>query len=280
MKFEDKFIAFIDVLGFKDMVSASESGNGIPLSELMENLSKLGTQKDEERYEKYGPRTCPQSKYIERNLNFKVTQISDCVIVSSELSPAGIINLISHCWGAVIELLMKGIMCRGYITKGSIYHKNNQMIGTGYQEAFSNESGVTAFKREANERGTPFVEIDPKVCNYIEKYTDECVKKMFLRMIKSEDGTTALFPFKCLSHSFIIGGFGSQFNSEREKESNNNYRVLINSLITRISDSVDPTNMKAVNKVNHYIRVLEKQLAVCDQIDEVIDKLCSPVLSR
>ncbi|AFP20486.1 hypothetical protein KVP06_12995 [Geobacter sulfurreducens] len=137
MKYEDKFIAFVDVLGFKSMVEASESGLGMALPELMECLSKLGKQEDKEIFDRYGARTCPESRFIQKNLNFELTQISDCVIVSSEVSPAGVINLISHCWGAVIELLVRGIMCRGYITRGAIYHHKGQVIGSGYQKAYA-----------------------------------------------------------------------------------------------------------------------------------------------
>lgn len=280
MKFEDKFIAFVDVLGFKSMVEASESGSGISLPVLMERLSKLGTQQDENKFELHGPTTCPQSRCIEKNLNFKVTQISDCVIVSSEVSPAGIINLVSHCWGAVIELLVKGIMCRGYITRGSIYHQKGQVIGSGYQQAYTSESGVSAFKLEADERGTPFVEIDPVVCGYVETSTDPCVREMFSRMVKTEDGTTALFPFQRLSHSFAIGGFGQEFDPNREKKANDNVRKLLISLKERVLSHVDESNAKAMNKVRHYVRALDQQLATCDKTDEMIHALCSPFPSR
>ena len=280
MKFEDKFIAFIDVLGFKSMVKASESGAGMSLPELMECLSKLGTKKDEAKYEQHGPTTCPQSKYAKRNLDFAVTQISDCVIVSSEVSPAGIINLVGHCWGAVIELLVCGIMCRGYITRGPVFHKDGQVIGSGYQKAFESESSVSAFKLEADERGTPFVEVDPVVCEYIERETDPCVKEMFSRMVKTEQGTRALFPFRRLSHSFSIGGFGQEFNPEKEKVANDNVRKLLRSIREKVLQYVDQGNPRAVNKVRHYTRALDAQLAVCDKTDEMIDSLCAPFPAR
>ena len=120
MQFEEKFIAFIDVLGFKDMVEAAENGTGRTLSELMESLSKLGTVEDENRLISYGSAICPQSTFNQQDLNFKITQISDCVIVTSEISSAGVINLINHCWIAAMGLLRDGIVCRGYITKGNI----------------------------------------------------------------------------------------------------------------------------------------------------------------
>jgi hypothetical protein len=198
------------------------------------------------------------------------------VIVSSEISAAGVINLINHCWGAVISLMAQGIMCRGYITKGPIYHNDNQIIGSGYQNAYAMEAGVSAFKREAEERGTPFVEVDPVVCDYIKDSTDDCVRKMFSRMVKVEDGVTALFPFKRLSHSFVISGFGQDFEPEREKMANDNMRKLLMSFKDRVVNYVDPNNKKAMNKATHYIEALEEQIAICDRTDEMIDTLCQP----
>lgn len=280
MKFEDKFIAFVDVLGFKNMVEASEAGTGMTLPEIVECLSKLGTREDEERILRRGATICPGSMCIEKNLNFRITQISDCVIVSSEISPAGLINLVSHCWGAVIELLVRGIMCRGYITRGVIYHQSGQVIGSGYQRAYAREAGVCAFKLEADERGTPFVEIDDEVCRFIDEKTDSCVKEMFSRMVKTEDGTTALFPFKRISHSFIVAGFGKTFDAEKEKKANINVRKQLLALKEKVMFHVDFANPRAMDKAHHYIRALDEQLTVCDKTDEMINKLCSPLSLR
>jgi len=172
--FSDKFVAFVDVLGFKNLVSESEAGNGIHLPEILKLLKKLGTGKEREHFEKYGPTCCPMAPRIERNLDFRVTQISDCVIASSEVSPAGAINLISHCWGAVISLMTHGMMCRGYIKRGRVFHTDAQIIGSGYQDAYLAESKVTAFQREADERGTPYVEIDSEITNYVASQSDAC----------------------------------------------------------------------------------------------------------
>ena len=209
-EFKDKFVGFVDILGFKDLVKAAEAGTGMSLAELLEILNDLGAPEDQEHFKKYGPTTCPESTYVQRDLNFRLTQVTDCVFVSTEVSSAGVINLISHCWVAVMQLLLtKGIMCRGYITRGSIYHTDTQPIGSGYQEAYDKEKQVTAFKREADERGTPFVEVDPVVCDYVRDHGDRCVKEMFSRYVKGDGKVTALFPFQRLEHSFIIAGFGN-----------------------------------------------------------------------
>lgn len=195
MKYQEKFIGYVDILGFKKLVEYSEKEIGMPLSELTELSKSLGTPDDVLKIKKYGPIICPASSCINRDLDFKLTQISDCVIVSSEISPAEIINLVSNCWGAVLNLLQKGIMCRGYITKGSIYHTETQIVGSGYNEAISNEKTVKAFKRKADEKGTPYVELDAAVCKFVRDCDDSCVKEMFSRYVKDDGEIAALFPF-------------------------------------------------------------------------------------
>ena len=277
MKFKDKFIGFIDILGFKDLVKSAEHGNGMTLPELLKMTEKLGSSEEKEHFVKYGPTTCPQSSYIQQDLDFQITQTSDCVIVSSEVSPAGVINLINYCWKAVINLLQDGIMCRGYITKGPIYHAGTRFVGSGYQKACSKEKNTTAFKREADERGTPFVEVDPMVCSYVKNCKDRCVKEMFSRMVKDDGHVAALFPFKRLAHSFMIG---HNFDPQKEKTSNQNMRLSIEMLKEHVMEFVDESSPRAVKKAERYVEALNAQLVVCDRTDEMIDMLNSPFPSR
>jgi hypothetical protein len=274
--FEDKFVAFVDVLGFKGMVASSEAGTGMALPELLELLKKLGDGSERARFDTYGPTCCPMAPRIDKNINFRVTQISDCVIVSSEVSPAGIINLVSHCWGSVIELMARGIMCRGYIKRGRIYHTDSQVVGTGYQEAYASESKVSAFKQEADDRGTPYVEVDKEVCSYVEYQPDACVKEMFGRMIRRDGETVVLFPFQRLQHSFIVGGFGRTFEPARELQSNDNLRKNIKRYKEKVESLVDPANTAAQAKARHYLKALDEQLLACDKTDEAIHMLSKP----
>ncbi len=181
-EFKDKFVAYVDVLGFKRMVSAAESGTGRTLSELFQALQELGPPERRDRYVNHRPTDSPQAAEVQRDLGFRITQVSDSVVVSSDVSPAGAIKLISHCWEAVINLLVKGVMCRGYITRGLVYHTQDQIIGSGYQEAYSKECQVSAFKREADERGTPFVEVDRAACDYVRNCDDSRVRELFSRV--------------------------------------------------------------------------------------------------
>lgn len=275
-EFKDKFIAFVDILGSKSMVETAEAKSGLTVSDLRKMRTELGKPEDRKHIAEYGPTICPESVYIRRDLDFQVTRVSDCVIVSAEVSPAGAINLVNHCWGAAMKLLSKGVMVRGYITRGPIYHEGDEFMGTGYHQALSRERDVTAFKQEADERGTPFIEVDPVVTDYVNDQDDVCVKEMFSRYVEGDGTVTAIFPFKRLSHSFMIGGFGQTFDPEKEKRSNQVLREWLENFKERVMSFVDDSNSDAMRKANHYIRALDAQLEMCDKTDEMIDRLCSP----
>lgn len=274
--FKDKFIAFVDILGFKNMVEKVENGTGMSHAELKEIKAALEQRNMVDTYGAYGPTTCPESYCEQKDMDFKTWQVTDCIVSSCEVSPAGIINLISHCWVGSMALLMKGVMVRGYITRGKILHEISDVTGTGYQKAYSQESKVSAFKNGADERGTPFIEIDPQIVAYVKKHDDGCIGKMFDRMTEGDGDVRAIFPFKRLSHDFVIGGWGNSFDPEKEKESNQKMREHLIALKERVQSYVDEGNLSAVRKTEHYLRCLDKQLDICTQTDEVIDSLCRP----
>ena len=275
-QFGEKFIAFVDILGWRSLVKRAEEGEGLTLSELSEILNALGTEEDSEQYRRYGPTMCPEAPRIRDDIDFQLTSASDCVVVSSEISPAGLINLVSHCWKACISLLTKGIMCRGYIKRGRIYHTGKRQIGTGLSDAVDREKNVSIFKRDSDERGTPFIEIDKDVVQYVEKQPDECVKVMFFRMIKQEGGVGAIFPFQRLDHQLNLGGFGLGFGPERERESVNNMRTCIQNMRRQVELNVDASNESARQKGEQYIRMLDAQLVACDKTEAAIDFLMQP----
>ncbi|CAH0353083.1 hypothetical protein AQB9606_03053 [Aquabacterium sp. CECT 9606] len=73
-EYRDKFVAFIDVLGFKQMVEQSTRGDGETLSEVLAMLEAFGTQNERSLFQQYGPMVCPCSRVIERSI------LPECVI--------------------------------------------------------------------------------------------------------------------------------------------------------------------------------------------------------
>lgn len=275
-QFEDKFIAFIDVLGFKNLVERAEAGDGITIQQLAEIQNKLGSPKNREQLSKCGPIICPQSAFRSKDLDLRLTQMSDSSLLSTEVSPAGVINLVHLCWSMVVDLLYMGLLCRGYITRGSILHTEERFIGSGFHAALKNEKNVR-FKAEEGDTGTPYVEVNPGVTSYIDESGDACLKEMFSRMVERFDGTVALFPFKRLSHSFIVGGFGVKFDSNHEKVSNDSIRTELHRLRARVMSFANAGDERAVRKTKHYISAIERQLRACDSTDQMIDAFLQPL---
>ena len=63
MEYQEKFIAYVDILGSKKLVEDSEKRIGLSLSELMEFFKFLGTQDNVLKFKKSGPTICPESSY-------------------------------------------------------------------------------------------------------------------------------------------------------------------------------------------------------------------------
>lgn len=254
--FKEKFIGYIDVLGFKGMVEEAEKGEKISLKEILQVLERFDSKGDRDEFVQCGPITCPQSKYEHKDLDYRKTRISDGVVISTEISPAGVINCVDRCWRIVFNLMAKGVLCRGYLTRGSIYHTDDYVVGSGYHEAIFHEPTVSILG-EGDEKGTPFVEVDKKVCTYIEKEGDKCVKEMFSRFVVQDNDFTALFPFNRLTQPFILSGLGTSFDPEKERKSNQQVRLMIKNITQKVMLFTNQSNPRAFKKTQHYIKSIE-----------------------
>lgn len=265
----DKFVAFVDILGFKSKIEAAESGSGPPLSELLEICGELECRSYVRSIAAHGPMICPESRHESRDLDYRVTQISDCAIISSEVSPAGIINLAEHISQSVIGLLKFGVMVRGYITRGRIFHSDQQFIGAGYQNALTGEQSVRAFRMSEDDGATPFVEVDPTVVRYIREETDACVVEMFSRMTKvdSTHDVTVLFPFQYLTN--VVGGNIAE--PEKCRRSLDIVRTWIDSYKRTIVSQAPASDRMANQKSKYYMKVLDDLLEECNDIENFLE---------
>ena len=141
---------------------------------------------------------------------------------------------------------------------------------------------MTAFKRVGEKKGTPFVEVDPSVCDYVRDHGDSCVQEMFSRYVKDDGNVTAVFPFQRLEHSFFVTSdlLGNRFDPEKERQSNQNLRSLIKEMKEGVTSFVDRSNPQAVSKTEHYIAALDTHLQVCKGTDEIITMFTSPSRPR
>jgi hypothetical protein len=274
--YEDKFVAFIDILGFSDLVRQSEEGGpDAPTVEDLLALTKLlGDTAGRARFAERGPAACPHAPYISKDLGFRVNQFSDSVVVSAEVSPAGLINLLFHCFGIPTALLARGHLCRGYVTRGKIVHTDTQFFGSGLLRAVDGERRVSIFQIDAADSGTPFVELDSAVCDYIAAQDDSCVKTLYGRMVENDGRVTAISPFPALK-KIPAAVIRDDFDPARWKKQIGVSRTNLLQIVTRLENAETTATERGRAKIDHYKRKLAEVLAVKDRDDELMDRLAS-----
>ncbi|PTX58385.1 hypothetical protein C8N46_11430 [Kordia periserrulae] len=155
MKYENRLIAFIDILGFKEIVRSSEKDD----SKIEFLYSVLDYLKSWETSESWSSQLVEieedaQKKGVE---NFDIrdktnsTSFSDSIVVSvkvennvNEMASTLIVNLAYI--GAI--LFEKGILFRGGLTIGNLIHnENGTVFGQGLIDAYQLESNNAKFPR-------------------------------------------------------------------------------------------------------------------------------------
>lgn len=275
---KDKFIAYVDILGYTNMKESAEAGIGMSLPELASLRDLLCTSSDRNQFTIDGPTLCPRSQYISRDLDFQISheEDNDCSLFSCEVSPAGAVNLLGHCSRLALRLLKRGVLCRGYVTRDLIHHTATTYEGPGLETVLTMEKKVAAFSRDADDRGTPFIEIDSSICEYVSHCEDCCVTEIFSKLAKGDGRTFALLPFERLGNLFNLEALDQYLDIEKARQSIKNTRPLIITLKERVKTLVDVSNKKALRKSEHYLMALNDLLEKCDQADMMLDELNTP----
>lgn len=268
----DSFIAFFDVLGWKSLVCTTEKENDSSVQEAIDVLDMIRAMLE----------ICCDAPPVKKATNFRFTLSSDSVVLSSEISPAGLVNLLYCCWVVYFKLFSrKGRMCRGYIKRGLIYHTKDYCIGSGLGDVVEGEKKVSIFKTEDGEQGTPFIEIDKNILEYVNNETSDAdVKKAFsdfTRTEKSDDDVVvaAIFPFKRLNPDIFIP-WDEKPDSDNAHEIIATVRKWIGKAKEVVRRHVDPSNESALQKGRCIIRMLDAQLNVCDRTERAIHEMAEP----
>lgn len=131
MDYEERVVAFIDVLGWKASVEAS--ANDPQLRECMENaVTSLGAIIRQYVDEKDDPRLAggiPAS-------DDQATQFSDSVIISFRSNtPQDLTRMVSAVCSYQMTMIMSGFPIRGGITLGKMYHRGSVSFGPAFNRA-------------------------------------------------------------------------------------------------------------------------------------------------
>lgn len=154
--FEERAVAFIDVLGFKSVVENHNESNTELLEELVNILQDSVPQLDQS-----------VELAVPEHLIPKHISISDSIILSAPLTSnsnqdyCGLAILVMRAIQLTHIFLMKGYLIRGGISIDQVWHSDSNIVGPAYQNAYKTETQTSE----------PRIELDQSAKNYwIEKH--------------------------------------------------------------------------------------------------------------
>jgi len=161
---EERFVAFLDILGFTQIVKGIEAANNsenIDLKRIKSILNFMDEETTDPNYSADLPiHVKTEDGLIEKELGDpKLTYVSDCIIISSEPTLDGFRGLSRKIHKITADLAYDGVFCRGAITKGKLFHHEKIIFGSSYIKAYQLEETKAIFPR---------VIVDPDVIDFFE----------------------------------------------------------------------------------------------------------------
>lgn len=136
MAYEKRIVAFVDFLGFKNIVFETVA-NEEKLNNLIHVLEYSRKHFEPMKFEHPLPPDYP-----------KVTHFSDSIVFSfPHTSESGVFGAINELHLFLIELTGKGYVCRGGIAMGDMIHDGNMAFGPAFVSAYELESQKAIFPR-------------------------------------------------------------------------------------------------------------------------------------
>ncbi|SFN52991.1 hypothetical protein SAMN04487859_10465 [Roseovarius lutimaris] len=258
-EFQDKFIAFVDLLGFKEKIALAEIGDGFSLENIFELTRELELTAFQESLNEYGPSTCPGANKLSSDLDFNVTQISDCAIISCEVSEAGLVNLVHAIFQIVFRLMQKGILVRGCLTRGSVYHNGRHIFGSGYHKALDGERSVTFSSKNEQDKRPPFVELSREVVEYQNTISDVQARETLAKLTLHRNSVSAVYPFNHMG--LFLDSIRQVYLSGDVEEAQRRLIIIVEGLKNcrkLVEQGVDGAGEQEKRYANHYVECISE----------------------
>jgi hypothetical protein len=130
--YQERYCAFIDILGFREIISRLNEGHESALS--------IATILREVHEPKQGVKNL-------QNIDLRVQSISDAVAISAAPTPEGLAQLFLATDVLITSLLRFGFFIRGAVAKGRLYHHRNMIFGEALVRAYHFESQIARYAR-------------------------------------------------------------------------------------------------------------------------------------
>lgn len=133
--YENRIVLFLDILGFKKIIEETmdkENENFEKTSFLIETINEM----------------TKIAGITPKETTKNVTQFSDSIVISfKENDTKEIPKLFYNLQRLISNLLAREILCRGAISYGKLYHKDNLIFGPALVDAYETESQAALYPR-------------------------------------------------------------------------------------------------------------------------------------
>jgi hypothetical protein len=117
--YEERYCAYVDILGFTDLVAKLKSGTISP-----ESISKALRVIHEHPVEKYA------TSFTDSD--FRAASISDAVCLSAKPNRSGLFNIFFVLRNLTSRLLQQVYFIRGAVVKGNLFRDNHMVFGEAF----------------------------------------------------------------------------------------------------------------------------------------------------
>lgn len=143
--YEDRYVAFVDILGFKELIRESQKDAG--------KVAQLVSALDVSFTSSVHSVVLEELEVDEDQVDVRVYTFSDFVVVSTKPTAAGLSTLLYIVWVLSSRWLSSQILCRGGITRGQLLHRvgdgpvSAMAFGPAFIEAYLLESSTADYPR-------------------------------------------------------------------------------------------------------------------------------------
>ena len=233
--YERCFFAFIDILGFKNLVQGSERDNE-KLKLLRDSLRLWGSLPNG------GVKTVDDGNSV-RRVEFRTQQFSDSIVIYCKENSADLAQLFHVIRFLQDQMWLSGICLRGAITIGDMYwppHNENIILGPAMIEAYELESKCAIYPRILISKGLRqyINQQQPIVGNYLDSSNNLndaiCAKDElpFLDILSS---------IVTRKSSEVLGSIGSNFSIMWDPEEESSHAEICGAVAAIIRDQLQQT---------------------------------------
>ena len=137
MRYDDRIVCFIDILGFASLIDGTHD-NGVDREDEIDRIARVLNH----------IRVALDIDDDQVSASKVVTQFSDSIVISFDYTePSEIFYTLLDISYVLIGLIEVGVLCRGGVSVGKVIHTTNMLFGPAMNDAYVLESKAANYPR-------------------------------------------------------------------------------------------------------------------------------------